>query len=129
MARRASSSINPLWLIGAVVAIALVVGAVMLVKKTVGDPFSKLTVFSMKEYLENSNSLQGNTYKLDCVIENQLGYSPAGRLFEVTVDGERLALLVPPELKEVNVQKGQRFLFKVEVVEKGTVRAIEAKKS
>jgi hypothetical protein len=129
MARRASSSINPLWLIGAVVAIAIAVGAVLLFKNTVGDPYRTLTVFPLKEYMDNSNSLRGNTYRLDCVIEDQLAFNPQGRAYEVLVSGEPLSLVVPPDLKEVNIQKGQRFLFKVEVGDKGVVRVVEAKKA
>ncbi len=129
MARRASSSVNPVWLIAAAI---LVVGGVVLLllfKGTVTDPFRGLTPFPVADYMQNSNSLRGNTYKLDCVIGDQLKYAESGRLFTVEINGEPAALLVPAELREVNIQKGQRFIFKVEVGDKGVVKAVQAKKA
>ena len=128
MARRASSSINPIWLIAAAAVLALAVAAVLILKDTVSDPFRALPPFPVKDYMENSNSLRGNVYRVDCVVGDQLHYAQGARLFNVEVNGEPFSLLVPVELREVNIQKGQRFLFKVEVGNKGVVKALEARK-
>jgi hypothetical protein len=128
MARRASSSINPIWLIAAAIAIAGGIGGVLMFKGSVGDPFRTLTPFPVAEYMQNSNSLRGNTYKIECVVGEQLKYTNSERLFSVEVGGEPVGLLVPAELRGVNIQKGQRFLFRVEVGDKGVIRAVEAKK-
>lgn len=129
MARRASSSTNPVWFIAlAVIALGAIAGGFIL-KGTVSDPFRTLSVFPVADYMQNSNSLRGNSYKLEAVVGEQLRFIQSARLFSVEVNGEPVSLLVPKELRDVNIQKGQRFLFKVEVGDKGIVRAIDARKS
>jgi|SRR6188508_776733 len=128
MARRASSSVNPIWLIAAAIVIAGGIGGVLIFKGSVGDPFRTLTPFPVAEYMQNSNSLRGNTYKMECVVGDQLKYADGETLYSVEIGGDPVALLVPRELRSLNIQKGQRFLFKVEVGDKGVIRAVEAKK-
>ena len=45
----------------------------------------------------------------------------------VEVNGEPLGIIVPPELRDMNVQKGQRLLFKIEVSDKGILKALDIK--
>ena len=40
-----------------------------------------------------------------------------------------LGVLVPPEFASVNIERGQRFLFKIEVGDKGILRAQDVKKA
>ena len=128
MGRRASASIHPAWFaVAAVVVVATIAGGWAL-KGTVSDPFRTLAPFPTADYLQNSNSLRGNIYKLDAVVGEQLHYSKNARLISVEVNGEPLSIVVPPELRDMNVQKGQRLLFKVEVGDKGVLKAIEIKK-
>ncbi len=128
MARRASSSTNPIWFIAvAVLAAGAIAGGFML-KGTASDPYRTLTVFPVADYMQNSNSLRGNSYKLEAVVGDQLRFVQSARLFSVEVNGSPVSLLVPQTLRDVNIQKGQRFLFKVEVGDKGIVRALDAKK-
>jgi len=129
MGRRASSSVNPAWF--AIVAI-VVVGAIAggwALKGTVSDPFRTLTPFPAADYLQNSNSLRGNVYKVDGIVGEQLGFFNNTRLISVEVNGEPVSIIVPPELRDVNVQKGQRLLFKVEVGDKGILKALGVKKA
>ncbi len=129
MGRRASSSVNPAWFaIAAAVVIAAIVGGWMTLKSTVADPFRTLAPFPTADYLQNSNSLRGNTYKLDCVVGEQLRYVKNARVFSVDVNGEPVSVVLPPGLRGENVQKGQRLLFKVEVDEKGVLKVLEVKK-
>jgi len=100
---------------------------------TVSDPYRTLTPLDTQSYLENSNSLRGNTYKLSATIENSLSWSPSvGRLFSVEVETNTgnsvLPLLIPPEFNQINIQKGQKFYFQVEVGDKGLLRAKGIKK-
>jgi hypothetical protein len=44
------------------------------------------------------------------------------------VNGEPVSVIVPAELRDVNVQKGQHLIFKVEVGEKGVLKATAVKK-
>ena len=120
---------NPAWFaIVAVVAVAAIAGGWAL-KGTVSDPFRALTSFPAQDYLQNSNSLRGNVYKLDGVVGEQLAFSNNARLISVEVNGDPVPILIPAELRDVNVQKGQRLLFKVEVGDKGQVKAVAVKKA
>ena len=142
MARRAQSKIRPLWvaLILGALALAAVVG--VLVQNTGGDPFRTDQELDVEEYLANANSLQGNVYKVHGSIAQSLGYSrEKGRLFSVNVAGHEggseggstsggvLPVLVPPKLGYLNLQKGQRYIFRLEVGDAGVLRALDMKKS
>ena len=128
MGRRASSSVNPAWFAIAAVVVVAVIAAGWVLKGTVADPYRTLAPFPVSDYLQNSNSLRGNQYKVDGVVGEQLHYSKSARLISVEVNGEPVSIIVPAELRDVNVQKGQRLLFKVEVGEKGVLKAVGMKK-
>ena len=140
MARRANSKIRPLWIaltLGALV-LAIVVGAVL--QNTGGDPYRTVPPLDLGDYLNNANSLRGNVYKVKGQIMQSLGYSRAkGHLFSVQVDGDNargtgiehdvLPILVPPELSYLNLQKGQKYIFRLEVGDAGLLTARDMKKS
>ena len=130
MARRASSSAHPVWMLLAVaLVIAALAGGYFLFGRS-SDPYRTLTPLPIPDYLQNSNSLRGNVYKLDAVIGQSLQWSPTvGRLFSVETNGEVLPVLVPPQFNSVNIEKGQRFNIKVEVGDHGILRAQDVKKS
>jgi hypothetical protein len=50
-------------------------------------------------------------------------------LFAVEAGGDMLAVLVPPELNQLNIERGQNFVFKLQVAEKGVLRVQEVRKS
>ncbi len=141
MARRANSKIRPLWvaLILGALALAALVG--VLVQNTGGDPFRTDQELDLDEYLTNANSLQGNVYKIHGSIAQSLGYSrEKGRLFSVNVPGREgggdgsggggvLPVLVPKDLSYLNLQKGQRYIFRLQVGDAGLLRALDMKKS
>lgn len=132
MARRASSSSSPTWLIlAAVVALAAIAAGYALYGKG-SDPYRTLTPLPVQDYLDNANSLRGNVYKLDAVVAKSLDWSPtAGRLFSVDINSSSdvLPILIPPQFNHVNVERGQRFHFKIEVAEKGILRVQDVRKS
>ncbi len=130
MARRASSSAHPAWMaLTAVLVLAAVAGGYFLFGKA-SDPYRTLTPLPVADYLQNSNSLRGNVYKIDATVAQSLQWSPnAGRLFSVEVNGEMLPVLVPPQFNSVNIERGQRFFFKIEVGDRGVLRAQDVKKS
>jgi hypothetical protein len=131
MARRASSSAHPVWML---IAVVLLVGAIAggyLIYGRVSDPYRTISPLPVQDYLQNSNSLRGNIYKLDATISSSLEVSStAGRLFSVDVtSGDVLPILVPPQFNFMNIERGQRYLFKIEVADKGILRAQEVKKT
>ena len=130
MARRASSSAHPIWILAAVLlCIAAVAGGYLLYGR-VSDPFRTITALPVTDYLQNSNSLRGNVYKIDATIAKSIEWSPtAGRLFSVEVGNDVLPVLVPPQFNHLNIERGQRYLFKIEVGDKGIIRAQDVKKA
>jgi len=130
MARRASSSAHPAWLLlaGALV-LAAVAGGYFLFGKA-NDPYRTLSALPVTDYLQNSNSLRGNVYKVEGTVAQALQWSATGgRLFSIEVGNEVLPVLVPPGFNSVNIERGQRFNFKIEVGDRGVLKALDVKKS
>jgi len=123
MARRASSSAHPLWLTAAFILVLGFVGGGYWIYTQLNDPFRTLTPLPVSAYLDNSDSLRGNTYSVQGVIANQLGWSSVGRLYSIEVGADVLPILIPAQLNAVNLQKGQQFSLEIEVSDKGILRA------
>jgi hypothetical protein len=132
MARRASSSANPLWVGGVAVLIALAMAGGWLLYRFISDPYRTLSPLDVGVYLENANSLRGNVYKVNGVVNTQLAWAPnRGRLYSVDVDDRTdvLPLLIPSSFNGMNIQKGQRYFFKIEVTDKGVLRVQDIRKA
>jgi hypothetical protein len=124
MSRRAHQKVSGsrIWLI-AVVFLLVATGSVFFFQSREG-PFRTVSVLPPGDYFENANSLRGNIYQMEGVITSSLGSSPAkGRLFGLRVEsGEGdlpLPILIPPDYREMNLQKGQRYRVKVRVGDDG----------
>lgn len=133
MPRRASRTLSPAWFLAAIALLVVVVAAGKFVLGRLDDPYRTVPDLDVPAYLENSDALRGNVYKVECRIDSALAWSPLrGRLVSVeVVDGSSaiLPLLVPSDLSEVNVQKGQVFEVQIEVVEHGVLVARDMRKS
>ena len=129
MARRASSSAHPVWMLAAAALLLAALGGGYFLFGKASDPYRTKTALPVADYLENSNSLRGNVYKVDGTIAKSLEFSTAnGRLFSVEVGGDLLPILVPPQFNSVNIERGQRFFFLIEVGDKGILKAQDVKK-
>jgi len=134
MSRRASFTIHPVWIVAIFILVAAAISAGYFLVGRVNDPYRTLSPLSVSAYLENSNSLRGNSYKVTGTVWNSLAWSPTtGRLFSIEVDSgngstDILPLLIPAQFNNQNIQKGQRFTFKIEVDEKGILKAAGLKK-
>lgn len=135
MARRASFSIHPLWIVAVILLIVAAISAGRFLVERVNDPYRTLAPLDVPAYLENANSLRGNSYKVSASIWNYLASTTqAGRLFSVEVGApgggtEILPLFIPAEFNSMNIQKGQHFNFSVEVNEKGILTVKSLKKA
>lgn len=137
MARRAKSSLSPVHVIAITLAVAAFIwGGYTLMHRTGNGGFTGTTPLSVREYMENSNALSGNTYQIEGIVEERLDNWRAaeGRLFSVLVDdgseASPLPVLVPQRLNSTNIQRGQRFKFKVTVQsETGVLEVVELSKS
>jgi hypothetical protein len=132
--RRASAKPKPFWLIAWVAGLILVAGLGYWILVRLQDPYRTLQALDVASYLENSDSLRGNVYKVDGTIQSALGWSAeSGRLFSVEVSSVKgkdyIPVLIPPELSEVNIQKGQRYSMKLEVRHDGVMKVLEMKKT
>jgi hypothetical protein len=129
MARRAQSSLPAgkiAVIAGGVVGLAALAYAVF---GTAQDPFRTSSPFPVKDYLENANSLKGNTYRLEALVDKTLEVAPAvGRLFSVETAGDMLPVLVPATLNGTNIERGQKLHFRVQVNEKGLLVASDIRK-
>jgi hypothetical protein len=131
MVRRASSSVNPWWIGIVALLLAAAMAGGWALYKSVSDPYRTLMPLDVSVYLENANSLRGNVYKLNATVDAQLAWAPQqGRLYSVDVDGRNdiLPVMIPASFNSMNIQKGQRYFFKIEVGEKGILRVQDIRK-
>ena len=132
MARRSRSSFNPTWLIGGAILLALVVAVGSMFLSQTSDPYRKTETLEVRAYLENSNSLRGNVYRVTGEVLDVLGYSTTeGRLISVGTgaNNDVIPMVIPASLGRVNIQKGQKFIFLIEVTDKGILRAKDLTKA
>ena len=132
MVRRASSSVHPRWVAGIVILVLLAMAGGWALYKSVSDPYRTLTPLDVGAYLDNANSLRGNVYKLNAVVDTQLSWAPMkGRLYSVEVNGRSdvLPVLIPATFNSMNIQKGQHYFFKIEVGDKGVLQVRDIRKA
>ena len=87
MARRASSTLHPGIIIGAIAAIgvAVIAGKSLIGKKTAG--FGDVAKLSVEELMENGNSLRGNEYVVEGQIDEKLQWTTGrGQLVSVKIE-------------------------------------------
>jgi hypothetical protein len=132
VARRGKSSRLTLGIIIALLLIlAAFVGSRLFVTGR-SEPFRTVSSLDVRTYLENANSLRGNVYKIEGEVINSLGWSPTqGRLIAVGVENgsQVVPVLVTTNFNHINIQKGQRFIFLLEVDKKGILRTKDMTKS
>ena len=124
MARRASSSTNPTIIIGIAFAVALAVfaGKYFLTNKSAS--FSDVTPLSVQELLDNGNSLRGNEYLIEGQIDEKLRWTPdKGQIISIrvkSVGGEEvIPVQIPGKFNKLNMEREQRYAFKVEFEQGG----------
>jgi len=132
MARRAKTGLKAGQLFIGLVILAVVVGGGWIFLNHGGDPYATTPTLDIAEYRDRAASLEGNTYKLTCTVQEQLDRSEEkGRLLHVTVKkedgsvGEPVGILIPAELDDQNIQKGQDFVFVIEVRSRGILVATD----
>jgi len=132
MARRGRSSLKPAWIYAGLALLFVAFIGSQFFKGGTSHPDHSTPALDVSAYMENANSLRGNVYRLDGEVLNALAWSPtAGRLIAVGPPGNTdvVPVLVPDEFKAVNIQKGQKFVFVLEVDERGILRVKKMTKS
>ena len=126
MGRRASSSLNSTAIIGIVVVIAILVGVGALTLKKKGKTFNDVAPLQVEEALQNANSLRGNEYRVEGKVESRwVRDSGEGLSLQVEEDGrtEYFFIMIPPDVKHVNIEREQRYAFKIRFGEGGVAVA------
>jgi hypothetical protein len=130
MARKKSSSSSKSLLPSAAGFLALVALGFLYLGSKDKSTHRTVPALDVGAYLQNSNSLRGNTYKLEGKVAESLAWSPdSGRLIAIEVDNEIIPVLVTADFNEMNIQKEQRLVFLVAVDEKGILRTRMVEKS
>jgi hypothetical protein len=124
MARRASSGINAGVLIGvgAFIVIAVVAGFLLLGRKS--STFGDVPKLRITEFLENGNSLRGNEYVVEGKVDEKLRWTPGrGQVVSVRVDdngrSELIGIEIPAEFNDLNIEREQRYAFRIRVRQGG----------
>ena len=124
MARRASSSTNPVLIAGIAVAVIAVIfgGKFFLTKKSAA--FSDVTPLAVQDLLDNGNSLRGNEYVIEGKIDEKLRWTPSnGQVVSIRVESSRgeeiIPIQIPEKFSKLNIEREQRYAFKVEFEQGG----------
>lgn len=124
MARRASSGINPGIIIGVVAALAIAFfgGKMLLGEKSADKPSG--TPLDMQKFEKNANSLRGNEYLVEGVVDGQLHWDPnSGQVISLRVDdngtNRYIAIEIPAKLSTQNIEREQDYAFLVRIRDKG----------
>jgi hypothetical protein len=131
MARKRKSPPRAGWMILALVAVGILFFAAIYLLGSKDSNSARTTPpLDIASYLENANSLRGNTYKLQGTVAESLAWSPdSGRLIAVEAEKQIIPILVTPEFNTMNIQKEQQLVFILEVDEKGILRTRKVSKS
>ncbi|GBL24880.1 hypothetical protein EMGBS6_16650 [Opitutia bacterium] len=117
------SKINPLFFaLGIPVVVIVILVAIVAPRMGGGGNFADLTPFSVEAYRKDWATLQGNSYRLDCQVEQQLAFVEGrGRVLAVkpiekdpTRPAGRIPIFVPAGSTD-SFEVGQRFKCKLRV--------------
>lgn len=131
MPRRAQSGVRPAHWLGLIAILAVIGGGGFALMNRATDPMTGVTDLETGEFLENATALSGNIYKVEGIVDDRLDKwrGTDGRLFSVQVSDSSgssyVPVWVPPDYTGANIQRGQRYVFKVRVQENGVLEMLE----
>ncbi len=124
MARRASSSTNPVLLAGIGVAIIalVIVGKFLMTKKS--ESFSDAFPLDVKAFLEDGNAFRGDEFFIEGKIDEKLRWTPSdGQIVSIRVKtpgGEEIIpIQIPNKFSDHNIDREQSYAFKIDIKEGG----------
>lgn len=118
MARRKknkSSPVIPILAVGG--GLALVGSVVFAMSQRGSDPFQGLSDLPVEVSRERPSSLAGNLYRLEAVVADaRLKWTQNnGTVINVEANGLDIPLLVPSNLSQQNIERNDKFVFKIEM--------------
>ena len=114
------SKIPPIFYALGIPVVVMVILLAVVLPRLAGGQFSDLSAFSVDGYRKDWATMQGNVYRLDCQIEQQLSFVEGkGRILavkptDITRGAGRISVFVPLNGGN-NFEVGQRYKFKVRV--------------
>lgn len=132
MTRRAHQQVSMVKLLGLLGCLILSGGGVFWLMKSSGT-YRTTEKLNPSDYLENANSLRGNSYQIEGTVGHALGLNPGkGRLFSLVVREANqdwaLPIFIPHDLKSLNIQKNQTYIARVRVNDQGILCVTEMEK-
>lgn len=133
MARRASSSTNPILLVGIGVAVIALVflGKFLLNKKS--ESFEDAFPLDVKAFIEDGNAFRGDEFFIEGKIDEKLRWTPSdGQIVSVRVKtpgGEEiLPIQIPDKFSKLNIDREQSYAFKIDIKDGGIAVATAIKR-
>jgi hypothetical protein len=118
MARRASSSTNPTLIISIAAGVIAVIfgGKFLMSKKT--ETFSDVNPLAVRDLLDNGNSLRNNEYLIEGKIDERFFRDGnTSSVVSVRVKSEAgeeiVPVVIPEKFNKLNIEREQRYAFKV----------------
>ena len=114
------SKIPPIFYALGIPVVVIVILLAVVLPRLAGGQFSDMSAFSVDGYRKDWVTMQGNVYRLDCQIEQQLSFVEGkGRILavkptDITRGAGRISVFVPLNGGN-NFEVGQRYKFKVRV--------------
>ena len=127
MARRASSKSNSSTTIGILAAVVVIlgVGYFIINKKPSGFSAPPLPVNAFRN---NANSLRGNVYSVEGRVHS-IRPQDSGKFVHLRVEEgsteQDIFVIVPNSTNSVNIEREQKYAFKVEIKKGGIPEALE----
>ena len=133
MARRASSSTSPILIaVVVIVVVALVIAGKFLLSKK-SESFADVKPLPVHYLQEDGNSLRMSKWLVEGVVDERFfknGTSTSIVSVRVKSNGGEIPIpiKIPPSLSNTNIEREQRYAFKVEFQEGGIPVAIAIKR-
>jgi len=114
------SKIPPIFYALGIPVVVIVILLAVVLPRLAGGQFSDMSAFSVDGYRKDWATMQGNVYRLDCQIEQQLSFVEGkGRILavkptDIARGAGRISVFVPLNGGN-NFEVGQRYKFKVRV--------------
>lgn len=114
------SKIPPIFYALGIPVVVIVILLAVVLPRLAGGQFADLSAFSVDGYRKDWATMQGNVYRLDCQIEQQLSFVEGkGRILavkptDITRGAGRISVFIPLNGGN-NFEVGQRYKFKVRV--------------
>ena len=118
MARRTSSSTNPILIIGIIVAVvALIFGGKLFMSKK-KKSFTDINPLVVQDLLDNGNSLRNNEYLIEGKIDERFfrdgnTSSVVSVRMKAESSEEIVPVVIPAKFNKLNIEREQRYAFKV----------------